>query len=394
MLGCLLRRSMSHRLSVFLVVFGLAWCLLLLHYTVTQPRRQSSAELRQQILELSHRYVKVLSEENQNPSGPHGTSMAGYADLKRTIAVLLDDILNRLVKLEGKVEAAVNASIQNISHPGALLAARVTVSRNPARHPNRSGAVLPNPRRGAGLALPALPEHPNVLNPDPAPSPGLALVAIRIAATAALGLTPTGRSLALTPTALTTDADGARAHRPCLAAADTLAVGVKANPDPNMCLGVFGLSLYTTERDLREVFSRYGPLAGVNVVYDQRTGRSRGFAFVYFEHIDDAKEAMERANGMELDGRRIRVDYSITKRPHTPTPGIYMGRPTHNGGGSSSSSSGGGGRRRDSYYDRGYDRYDRYDEYDYRYSRRRSPSPYYSRYRSRSRSRSYSPRRY
>ncbi|XP_026577916.1 transformer-2 protein homolog alpha-like isoform X1 [Pseudonaja textilis] len=137
-----------------------------------------------------------------------------------------------------------------------------------------------------------------------------------------------------------------------------------ANPDPNTCLGVFGLSLYTTERDLREVFSRYGPLSGVNVVYDQRTGRSRGFAFVYFERIDDSKEAMEHANGMELDGRRIRVDYSITKRAHTPTPGIYMGRPTHGGGGG-----GGTGRRRDSYYDRGYDRgYDRYEEYDYRYS--------------------------
>ncbi|NXY14093.1 TRA2A protein, partial [Atrichornis clamosus] len=161
----------------------------------------------------------------------------------------------------------------------------------------------------------------------------------------------------------------------------------QANPDPNTCLGVFGLSLYTTERDLREVFSRYGPLTGVNVVYDQRTGRSRGFAFVYFERIDDSKEAMEHANGMELDGRRIRVDYSITKRAHTPTPGIYMGRPTHSGGGGG----GGAGRRRDSYYDRGYDRgYDRYEEYDYRY-RRRSPSPYYSRYRSRSRSRSYSP---
>ena len=57
----------------------------------------------------------------------------------------------------------------------------------------------------------------------------------------------------------------------------------QANPDPNTCLGVFGLSLYTTERDLREVFSRYGPLSGVNVVYDQRTGRSRGFGFVLFK---------------------------------------------------------------------------------------------------------------
>ena len=27
-----------------------------------------------------------------------------------------------------------------------------------------------------------------------------------------------------------------------------------------------------------------------------------------------------------LDGRKIRVDYSITKRAHTPTPGMYMGR--------------------------------------------------------------------
>ncbi|KAG8516057.1 Transformer-2 protein-beta, partial [Galemys pyrenaicus] len=105
-------------------------------------------------------------------------------------------------------------------------------------------------------------------------------------------------------------------------------VGNRANPDPNCCLGVFGLSLYTTERDLREVFSKYGPIADVSIVYDQQSRRSRGFAFVYFENVDDAKEAKERANGMELDGRRIRVDFSITKRPHTPTPGIYMGRPT------------------------------------------------------------------
>ncbi|XP_020515191.1 transformer-2 protein homolog beta isoform X2 [Labrus bergylta] len=142
-------------------------------------------------------------------------------------------------------------------------------------------------------------------------------------------------------------------------------IGNRANPDPNCCLGVFGLSLYTTERDLRDVFSKYGPLADVSIVYDQQSRRSRGFSFVYFENKEDAKEAKERANGMELDGRRIRVDFSITKRPHTPTPGIYMGRPTYGGGGPS-------GPRRNSRdcdrgYDRGYDRggYDRYDDREY-----------------------------
>uniref|UniRef100_A0A8C4NH67 Transformer 2 beta homolog n=1 Tax=Eptatretus burgeri TaxID=7764 RepID=A0A8C4NH67_EPTBU len=176
--------------------------------------------------------------------------------------------------------------------------------------------------------------------------------------------------------------------------------GSRINPEPSLCLGVFGLSLHTSEKNLRQVFSRYGPLNSVNIVYDQQSGRSRGFAFVYFENVDDSKEAKERANGMELDGRYIRVDYSITKRPHTPTPGIYMGRPTYP-------------NRRDGYHERSYDReydrdndrsydrgYDRHNDHgydDYRGDRcdsyrRRSPSPYYSR--RGSRSRSYSPRRY
>ncbi|XP_029972303.1 transformer-2 protein homolog alpha-like isoform X2 [Salarias fasciatus] len=167
-------------------------------------------------------------------------------------------------------------------------------------------------------------------------------------------------------------------------------IGNRVNPDPTNCLGVFGLSLYTTERDLRDVFSKYGPLTDVNIVYDQQSRRSRGFAFVYFENFEDSKEAKEHANGMELDGRQIRVDFSITKRAHTPTPGIYMGRPTY----------GGGPRRYDRGHDRNYERsydrgYDRYDDREYRSYRRRSPSPYTSRgYRSRSRSRSYSPRHY
>ena len=58
-----------------------------------------------------------------------------------------------------------------------------------------------------------------------------------------------------------------------------------------------------------------------------QTGRSRGFCFIYYDDMYDAKVAKNACCGMDLDGRRIRVDYSITQRPHTPTPGIYMGRP-------------------------------------------------------------------
>merc|ERR1739848_78568 len=142
-------------------------------------------------------------------------------------------------------------------------------------------------------------------------------------------------------------------------------------------------------------FSKFGPLERVQVILDGKSGHSRGFAFVYFESQEDAKAAKEAMSDQEIDGRRIRVDFSITKRAHTPTPGVYMGRPTYRGGG------GGGGDRYS-----GGDRYGGGDRYSGGrgggggYGRRRSPSPYYrgggggGRRDYRSRSRSYSPRRY
>ncbi|NXS07149.1 CC126 protein, partial [Neodrepanis coruscans] len=112
------RKNMSQKLSMFLLVFGIIWGLMLLRYTFQYPRRQSSAELRGQILDLSRRYVKALAEENKNlMNGGGGASMVGYADLKRTIAVLLDDILQRLVKLENKVDyIVVNGSATNTTN--------------------------------------------------------------------------------------------------------------------------------------------------------------------------------------------------------------------------------------------------------------------------------------
>jgi len=69
-------------------------------------------------------------------------------------------------------------------------------------------------------------------------------------------------------------------------------VGNRDNPPAGRCLGIFGLSIYTQERDLKEVFSKYGPIEDVQIVYDAQTGRSRGFCFVYFENKNDAAEVI------------------------------------------------------------------------------------------------------
>lgn len=174
-------------------------------------------------------------------------------------------------------------------------------------------------------------------------------------------------------------------------------LGNREDPDPSKCLGIFGLSLYTTERELEAEFGKFGPMEKVNVVLDGHSGRSRGFAFIYYKNIEDATEARNAMSGSEMDGRKIRVDYSITKRAHTPTPGMYMGRPTAGSSRSSRDGSRSGHRDRDYYARDDYYR-DRRSPSPYR--RRRSPSPYGRRsYRSRSRSysprrRDYSPRRY
>ncbi len=48
--------------------------------------------------------------------------------------------------------------------------------------------------------------------------------------------------------------------------------GDREAPIPSACLGVFGLSLYTTERELEKEFSKFGPLQKVTIVLDGKVG--------------------------------------------------------------------------------------------------------------------------
>ena len=102
----------------------------------------------------------------------------------------------------------------------------------------------------------------------------------------------------------------------------------KRNPEIANCLGVFGLTPYTTEQELKNEFSRFGPLEKVQLVRNESTGCTKGYAFVYYESVEDAKTAREAMNEQEFNGRHIRVNFSMTKMPHTRTPGVYRGKPT------------------------------------------------------------------
>ncbi len=65
--------------------------------------------------------------------------------------------------------------------------------------------------------------------------------------------------------------------------------------------------MYTQERELRDLFTRYGPMDELQVVFDHQSGRSRGFAFCCMRNLDDAIEVIKEFD--MLDEKKI-VIYS------------------------------------------------------------------------------------
>ncbi|KAJ2885388.1 transformer 2 beta [Coemansia aciculifera] len=97
---------------------------------------------------------------------------------------------------------------------------------------------------------------------------------------------------------------------------------------PSSVLGIFGMSKFTNEDALRDVFGAYGPVTKVQIIRDQHMGHSRGYAFINMANMSDAQKAREALNDTVLHDRRVRVDYSFTSRAHSPTPGKYKGQDT------------------------------------------------------------------
>ena len=81
----------------------------------------------------------------------------------------------------------------------------------------------------------------------------------------------------------------------------------------NSKLYVGNMSFNTTEADLRDAFGQFGSVTDVYIANDRETGRPRGFAFVTFSTDAEAKLAVEKMNGVDLDGRQLTVNEAKPK---------------------------------------------------------------------------------
>ncbi|XP_065372102.1 RNA-binding protein squid isoform X2 [Calliphora vicina] len=81
--------------------------------------------------------------------------------------------------------------------------------------------------------------------------------------------------------------------------------------DDDRKLFVGGLSWETSEKELREHFSKFGEIESINVKTDPQTGRSRGFAFIVFtqtDAIDKVNDAGEHViNNKKVDPKKAKA---------------------------------------------------------------------------------------
>lgn len=149
---------------------------------------------------------------------------------------------------------------------------------------------------------------------------------------------------------------------------------------PNTSLFVRNIADESRPEDLRREFGRYGPVVDVYIPLDFYTRQPRGFAYIQFEDVRDAEDALHSLDRKWVCGRQIEIQFAQGDRK---TPNQMKSKERRSPGGRSPGRS------------------SRYDDYDREDRRRRSRSRSYNRYRSRSpsyerhrRRRSHSPREY
>lgn len=83
--------------------------------------------------------------------------------------------------------------------------------------------------------------------------------------------------------------------------------------EPTKKLFVGSLSWGLSWQDLKEAFNEHAEVVYAKIITDRETGRSKGFGFVEFNSPEDASKAKDAMDGVELDGREIKVDFAEEK---------------------------------------------------------------------------------
>ncbi|GAB4460986.1 MAG: RNA-binding protein [Armatimonadaceae bacterium] len=75
-----------------------------------------------------------------------------------------------------------------------------------------------------------------------------------------------------------------------------------------MRIYVGGISYNATDYSLRSLFETVGTVSEANIITDRYTNQSKGFGFVEMPDDTEARAAISKMNGHNLDGRNLLVN--------------------------------------------------------------------------------------
>ena len=89
-----------------------------------------------------------------------------------------------------------------------------------------------------------------------------------------------------------------------------------------MRIYVGNLSKEFTDVQVNALAAPFGTVTS-SVVAQDRSGQSKGFAFVDFGRDEDAKAAIAGLNGKQIEGRLLKVSEARNQTPKDPLGGKY-----------------------------------------------------------------------
>ena len=94
---------------------------------------------------------------------------------------------------------------------------------------------------------------------------------------------------------------------------------VPSEPSDTLFLG--NLSFNANRDEISDIFAKFGEIVSVRLPTHPETEQPKGFGYVQYGNIDDAKKALEALQGEYIDNRPVRLDYS-TPRPQNDRGGF------------------------------------------------------------------------
>lgn len=91
------------------------------------------------------------------------------------------------------------------------------------------------------------------------------------------------------------------------------------------------LPFSVSEDSLRDFFGEKGSIMAIRLPTDVESGRPKGFGYVQYGSVDEARTAFNDLHGEEINGRPMRLDFSLPK-PNNGGGGGRGGRGGRGGG--------------------------------------------------------------